>query len=651
MIISLASFAQSAGRTDKSGVLSAGLSIRPLNPSQAEASSSRSSPKNSIYDNFSREITRRLKAAEKIKGQGQDQDAEPSILAQSLTGAMGEIEQIFSREAATEVMAKIITGTADGLTEDSLLKALQNGLAGLTRQDPNGTRLKRLTEALNKDLALALEPELAEQKVKSGQTVSLSFALARHFDTLSEPEADECLSDESSPATRANAYEDAYKMAGFDETGSWGLVDVVKPDEASAEELKEAAEAGVTKVVELTMAHIMEYGDGEGLFFGLARFLEKELQDKESAAFVEQGFFDSYDLLSDKYGASPKISALISQVYSKVAAEGDADKLALLEDYINTDFKKAINPILANIQQLNPDLLPGAEVGELQFKGLGGASLGGESDAFSLNWGYKDDSTYDKTVAKHFLQEDIRGVKAVQEKIIRLREDKWAQNWDATSEEEQLKRIGRNKEADEHDSDLRVSLAGKLNEERQLDKLEEAMTTRFGQLNESSLEEMEQYLKKNFDEETAEKLLEHTRWSNDLMSGLAGINQDIREYGGTDSQAEDFLNYLNSHLKSEVARIAADLGGLNFDGWQSLSGVEGELEAAFNFSGQDNPLKVTIMDPGNNAVGDEEADDKADHAERILQAYKPAGAPEVAQVLPRHMQWLKGTGYLINLKA
>jgi hypothetical protein len=81
-----------------------------------------SKPQNSIFENFNREMTKRLD--QKQKGEDAQSPSSPSVLAQSLTGAMGEIEEIFGREAAIEVMSLILTETEDDLTLGSLLNSL-----------------------------------------------------------------------------------------------------------------------------------------------------------------------------------------------------------------------------------------------------------------------------------------------------------------------------------------------------------------------------------------------------------------------------------------------------------------------------------------------------------------------------------------------
>jgi hypothetical protein len=383
---------------------------------------------------------------------------------------------------------------------------------------------------------------------------------------------------------------------------------VKKADEAYTAEIKEAAEAGLNKAAALTMAKIMEQENGGNIFSAFSHFLKTTLQDKESAAFVDKSINDSYQALFTESGSSLKVTQMLSQVYSKVAADGDADNLALLENYINTDFKDALNPILAEMQKGDAAFLPGAEVGTLQFKGLSGVSLAGETDIFSLNWGYKEDSTFDRSISKRFLQEDIRGVKAVKEKQDEFEENRWAALWDDTPEERRLQKekaakalnksgLGRHgdDQTKARESDLPATRWERLSEERRQRKLEEAMTTKFGQLSDSSREELKKYLTDNFGEEEAEKLLEYAKWSNDLMSGLAGIHRDIRESGADEKKAESFLDFLNGTIKKEVENITSRLGDMSFDGWQASDGAPGALEAGFKFTGRDDVAKVTIM--------------------------------------------------------
>jgi hypothetical protein len=223
-------------------------------------------------------MSRRLTEATKKIGNTEENDtADPSILVQSLTGAMGEIEQIFGREATNEVMAKILTGTANGVTEESLLYSIQSGISGLSRLDPNDTKMKQLTDGFNKDLSLALDSELANQKLESKQTMSLSFAISNHFGSLAVPTESQMAQEDSSTqkagATQSSSRSgigETYEMAGFDTEGSWGTVKVGKLGEAAAEEIREAAEAGLDKATALTMASIMKQESGEVF---LAHFL------------------------------------------------------------------------------------------------------------------------------------------------------------------------------------------------------------------------------------------------------------------------------------------------------------------------------------------------------------------------------------------
>ncbi|MDR1920528.1 MAG: hypothetical protein LBS31_02120 [Candidatus Adiutrix sp.] len=656
-----------------------GLSIRAVN---STTPTSASKQKNSIYSNFEKEMSRRLTEATKKSGKNEGHDvADPSVLIQSLTGAMGEIEQIFGREAAAEVMAKIITGAVDGITEDSLLSSIQNGLSGLRRRDLNETKMKRLINGFNKDLSLALDPELADKKLENKQTLSLSYAISKHFGSLAVPEANQNAPAESGGSSEAaffsynndqgtaqtnaiqsenrNLTGEAYELTGFNETGSWDSVEVMKLDEASAAELKEAAEAGINKAAELTMAAIMKQDNGGNIFSALSRYLKDDLQDKESAAFVDQCIGDSY---SDTGGSSPKTAQMLSQVYSKIAADGEADKLAIFENYINTDFKEALNSILSAMQQGDEALLPGAEVGALQFKGLTGVSLAGENDVFSLNWGYKDDGAYDQARCKRFLQEDIRGVKAVKEKMDEFEQNRMAAAWDDTAEERRLKEakeskargksgLGQPDDGNADDSDMRATMGERFAEERRRNKLEEAMTTKFGQLSDGAREELEKYLTDNFDEEEAEKLLEHTKWSNDLMSGLAGVHGDIRESGADESQARAFMNFLNGTLKKEVGNITSELGGMSFEGWQALDGIKGELKASFKFIGQDDVVNVAVMRPEKMILEEEAGRLSAEQALNALKSPRREEELQAGQAARPAVPHKLGVGYLIDMMA
>lgn len=682
MIINAASQASSIGQLrignrniSTVNSLASGLSLNSPGPAETQSPSS----KNSIYANFEREMSRRLNEAAK-KNQDDDQAVEPSVLVQSLSGAMGEIEQIFDREAATEVMAKILIGTAGGLTEDDLLASIQNGLAGLSRLDPNGTKVKNLTEGFNRDLALSLDQDLADQTLASRRTLSLSYALGRHFGSLTDPEMAEknqaqpdkgLFGDNDAGSSRPGlAAEEIFEMSGFDETGVWNLIEVKKPDEAKAEELREAAEAGLDKAAELTMLAFMNRKNGERIFSELSGFLKDHLQDKESAAFVDKCIGDTYALMADGYGSSPKLADLLSQVYSKVAADGDADNLALFEKYINNEFKEAVNPILAEMQQGGEmALLPGAEVGELQFKGLSGLSPAGENDVFSLNWGYKDDPTYDRSITKRYLQEDIRGVKAVKEEMDAAEQTRLIRNWDDSDEEKRQAeakedragkgtRVGLSKMAGSDEnrevSDLRTTRAERFAEENRRKKLDELMDSKFGQLSDSAREELEKYLSDNFGEEEAQRLLEHTRWSNNLMTGLAGIHRDLRESGTDEHQVGRFMNFLNGTLKNEVGNIASELGGLTFDGWQASEAPEGGLEALIQFKSLEDVTTVAIMAPDRTVL--EEADSYQAREFTADQILNPALSAQPADDSQKNESLLRAVkkadlGYLVDLLA
>lgn len=600
----------------KSNPLASGLSIKSI--SSAPAVQSDSEPKNSVYSNFEKEMSRRLNEAAKSHG-SHDKSADSSVLLQSLTGAMGEIGEMFGREAATEVMANILTGTAKGITEESLMSSIQNSLAGLSRLDPNKTKVAKLSESFNKDLSLALDQELADKKLESKQTFSLSYALSKHFSLLSAP-----VQEETEEANPADSAEKGHKAQGFNAAGKWDTVAVTAPDEAAAEEIRAAAEAGLNKAADVTVAAIMKQENGSGLFEKLSGFLEKNFQDKAASLFVDECVMNA---TVGPEGASPKMAEMLSQVYSKVAADGDADKLAVLENYINTDFKNALNPVLGAMQQSD---VPGMEdLGAVQFKGISGASLAGESDAFSFNWGYEKDNSYDRSVSKRFLQEDIRAVKAAKENAERAEEDRLAKAWDDTAEEKRIKEAAKPDEPLPGAENIQTTLGEKFAAERRQEKLEEAMSTKFGQLSDSSREDLEQYIKDNFSEEEAEKLLEDTKWNNDLMSGLAALHRDIREFGADESKAKGFINFLNSTLKQEVDSITEKLGGLAFEGWQAMDGASGELEANFKFNGQDT-TKVIVM--GLEKTLDTEKDAQKTHTP----------SPRLLDL---------GTGYLIDLMA
>lgn len=687
MIINVASQVSSmgwmrAGKSKQNSVnpLSAGLTINAPSAAKTDKSESNAT-KNSIYGNFEKEMTRRLNEAAK-KDQTEDEAAETSVLVQNLGGAMGEIEQIFGREAATEVMAKILQGTADGVTEDELLSAVQNGLAGLKRLDPNGTKMKSLTDGFNRDLSLALDQDLTDQALESKRTLSLSYALSRHFGSLVSPDMNEkapasssddaAAESESVSSSQGLGAEKTYEMLGFDETGTWNLVEISQPDEAKEEELREAAEAGLDKATELGMVAFLARTNGDKLFNSLSSFLENDLGDKEAAAFVDKCIAAAYFVMENGYGSAPGLAEMLSQVYSKVAADGDADKLAVFEKYINSEFKDAINPMLAEMQQGGEAaMLPGAEVGELQFKGLSGVSLAGENDVFSLNWGYKGNNAYDRSITKRFLQEDIRGVKAVKEKLDAAEQTRMIENWDDSDEEKRLAEAKKSKaqgragvglskmaESDEavkpsEDSDIRRTLAERFAEENRQKKLDEVMNTKFGQLSDAAREELEKYLADNFSEEESEKLLEHTKWSTNLMNGLAGIHRDIQESGADGNKLNSFMNFLDGALKKEMENIASKLDGLSFEGWQTSESPEGGFEAVLKFGAQDS-ITVAIMAPERTAL--DEADlfqAKEFSADDILNPTLSAQQIEDDQK-NKNLVWPSkryGTGYLVDLLA
>jgi hypothetical protein len=159
-----------------------------------------------------------------------------------------------------------------------------------------------------------------------------------------------------------------------------------------------------------------------------------------------------------------------------------------------------------------------------------------------------------------------------------------AKAWDDSPEE---KRLAESKGTPQ-DSELQSTLAEKFAAEQKQDTLEEAMSVKFGQLSDSSRADLEKYITDNFSEEEAEKLLEHTKWSNDLMSGLAAIHSDIRASGADENAIKGFMNFLNGTMKQEVDKLTEKLGGLTFNGWQSgADGTLGELSASFKFNGQE----------------------------------------------------------------
>ena len=619
--------------------------------------------KTSIYDNFSQEMSKRFTEALRKNGQPESTAADSASLVQSLTGAMGEIEQLFGREAATEAMAKILLDTSDKVDETTLLSSIQNNLAALKSLDPNGTKMKQLTESFNRDLVLAVDAEKADEKLKNGETFSLSYALAKHFGTLMSPEAENNLAaeetDKSFTTAQRKPDKEIYDMMGFDETGRWDKIKVIKLDDASIEKLQEAAEAGINSAHVLTLAALIEKEEGRAIFENLANYLEVDLQDQESAAFVKECLDKSFD----SEIASPEMVKMISQVYSKVAADGDADKLSLLENYLNRDFKDALNPVLAELQKSGK--LLGAEVGVLQFKGINSASLAGESDAFSLKWGYQDDDIYDQSSTKRFLQEDIRGVKAVKEKQDEAREKILFDLWEKESMAERSLREAKEAKSAKKDADQtdqaeqpETAVAKKavrwqnFQAERRQDKLMEAMTTKFGQLSDNSRAELSEYLKNNFSSEEAGKLLAHSGWKNNLMDGLASMQSEMRKIGTAENKVNDFTNFLNGTIKNEIEGIAEALGDMNFEGWRLEDGPVGELSATFNFLGQDAATKVII--PAQEAyAGQTFMESEGPHVRPV--AIDTIQSSQVTEDngndLFKNRQFIKGTGYLIDLVA
>ena len=691
------------------GADSAGGTLNIGGGAKAAGSGSQNKP-TSLFENFTKEMSKRLTASMKLTDEkNEEAQAKVSLLTQSLAGAMGQVEDHLGKEAATEVMAKILTGTADGISEESLLNSIKNGLAGLTRFDPNGVKVKQLTDAFNKDLTLAFDPDKAEEKIKAGETLSLSYAISSHFGSLTTPQAKpDDTADASGPdpygeevyagstedpavisgqaATDGSLVPDSaeaaanlngaasslfsagsadgkttdykkpaemYEMMGFDETGAWGTVEVAKPDEMTDQAMKEAAEAGISKARELDLATLIDKGGAQHAFNEMALFLKEDLQDKEAYNFVSQCVGDALSAINNKYGNSAKMSEMLSQVYSKIADEGDAEKLAGFETYINTTFKEYINPVLSDIQEKMPHIIPGGEVGQIQFKGIIGVSSGQESDAFGFKWGYKDDDTFDYTDTRKYLQEDILAVKQFEQK-----------EYDQKTE---ILKAHEAKKADENEAKMRETLSKtdlteeeiqdrllfrqpheEAEAERQ-DKLTEAMTMKFGQLDDNSRQKLEQYINSNFDEEQANELLSDIAWNKDIMQGLAGMHRDIRELNG-EAAASGFLSFINSDLKQEVQKLTDKLGGMEFEGWSDLGGVGAELEATFRFAGQDEATRVSILAPEKmlNEQDGENLDQLA-NAENILKAGQTAQETRDESNIPLHKRTQIGTGYLINV--
>jgi|GEM_PF-4423849 len=692
----------------------------------------------SVYDNFGREMSRRLIEAAKMSGSSPDDDADPSLLKQSLVGAMGQIENLFGRPAAVEVMAKILTGTAEGLTEESLLSSLERGLDGLRSLDPNGTKLKTLTESFNADLALAGSEEEAD-RLEAGESFSLSYALARHFGSLNVPEdeagatlkgaggrlnesADNAGAPGQEPLTISGggSFElsgffdldpeittliepelpkpverekkrEMVEMMGFDETGRWALIEVAKAEKVEDEELKRTAAEGIDQAQNLGLEAIIgqKDGAGEALIKELADFLRLTAGDEEAAAFVENGLKEARAAIENNYGKSPKLMDMISQVYSKVAADGDFDKLAALENYINADFKAKLNPILAELQQGMVPLLPGGEVGELEFQGLSGLSAAGESDVFALKWGYKGDAAFDRSLNKRFMHEDIQPVKEASDKQKAEARRTLAQAKAQMEDEKELRRQGYLYEVATPEEVLKANreagngpvgdivpgyshLGRDPGENRKIwndlklpegedesdqsaegEVLAEAMAIKVGQMSDGARAELEKYLRDNFEADQAEAMLRDLDWKNDLMSALADVHRDIRERGSA-GQAEAFVNFLNGGLKEEVQVMARRLGGLEFDGWQSLDGSAGELAADFRLTETQNALSIAVLSPGKKAAPTGENAAGLAAAEKILQTNLSSQQHQNTQKVdfsagPRPNFW--ATGQLINLVA
>jgi hypothetical protein len=192
--------------------------------------------------------------------------------------------------------------------------------------------------------------------------------------------------------------------------------------------------------------------------------------------------------------------------------------------------------------------------------------------------------------------------------------------------------------------------------EKRQNHLEEFLTTKIGQLSDGTRESLEQYITDNFSEEEADKLLEHAKWNNDLMSGLAAMQQDIKEFAGDDKSA-GFIAFLNNQLKPEVDKFADRLG-ISFEGWQVPEELSaGTLEVNLRFVGQKEAVKAVIIEPEKTSVENEGQEQETAQADLGQMPLIPSpqtveAAQDEAQTVSQYMLLQgKGTGYLINLVA
>ncbi|MDR0548751.1 MAG: hypothetical protein LBI10_04980 [Deltaproteobacteria bacterium] len=546
--------------------------------------------KPTIYDNFTREINKRLKT---------DPSKDATILSQSLTGAMGEVERLFGRDAAILTMAKILNGTENQLDLDSLVAALENSFASLKLVDPTGAAMDGLLASLNADLALAVDSKALETKLNNHETLSLSLALSQYFGGESKVVSQKPVATDDEAPNQASAQLSGSKAiftTGFTKEAKWSEVTFSAAEAKAESELKERAESELKTAGDLSLTTLIKKGGAEDVFNDLVHFLEN-LDQKEAAEYLSEGLKKA--LADDGLTkTSPlNVSQVLNQIYSQVATTGDAESLALFEDYVNSDFKNAFNAALENLQKMDDSPFNGnLNLGLIQFKGLTGTSLAGENDNFSLVWGYQNNGQYDLALTKRVLQEDLSDLNLSLEK-----KEKTAKNAAAdlltNSETGAINQDSLSQGQSAKEESVKEKGKASQAESQRSNKLTAALDLKFGQLTDNVNAELSRYVKDNLNEDLAEEALAQTKWSHNLMKGLAAIKETLATAGVGTAKIKDFLGFINGHLKNEVDNLLSRLEGVSFLGWETDASLTEGLTATFGFKEAAETTSIVVMGP------------------------------------------------------
>ncbi len=165
-------------------------------------------------------------------------------------------------------------------------------------------------------------------------------------------------------------------------------------------------------------------------------------------------------------------------------------------------------------------------------------------------------------------------------------------------------------------------------------------------MDEEALNKLKSYIENNFNEEEAEKLLDHAQWNKDILSGLATMHQEIRQTSAGGEKSAGFIDFINDQMKPDFQKVMDRLAGLKLGGLHVPDDPLTEIGAVFQWPGWEE-IQVNLKAPAQTATEDQEIGPPGN--EKLPVSPAPAAAWEAG--LPGHLKKYLATGYLINLMA